>query len=58
LTSGHTSTRNESTVGCGLALRPERLPRPGCHRRRDPRHEVRGGSHRFDCGAGAVLPRA
>jgi hypothetical protein len=29
--------------------------KPGCHRRRDLRHEARGVGYWFDCGAGAVL---
>src|SRR5665213_1236426 len=32
-------------------------PKPGCRRRRDLRHEARGGVTGVDCGAGAVLLR-
>lgn len=39
--------RNRSSVGDKLALRPGSWPKPACHRRRDLRHEARGGGYWF-----------
>jgi hypothetical protein len=48
LRAGSHNARNRSTVEFELALRPAfRLPKPGCHRRRDLRNEARGAGHRF-----------
>jgi hypothetical protein len=41
LRSAHISARDRSTVERELALRPGHSPKPGCHQRRDLRHEAR-----------------